>query len=94
MHIYLRRIFIYILAAWLLLGVTFLFPQPLPSTQLQEGVEITARGLPLPFYASGTSVFTGPIPAQVSIGFLLIDFFIWFIIIVVVHFLYKNLVRR
>ena len=90
MNIYAKMLFVYVITAWILVGVTFIYPQKVPST---EGVDIYARGLPLPFYYSGTSIFTGPLKSEMAIGFLLLDLLVWFAAIVIVHFLYRNLVR-
>ena len=94
MNIYVRRLFLYVFAAWLIVGIAALYPQPVCSDQLPEGVEVVSRGLPLPFYYSGTSVFTGTIPAQVSMGFLLVDLFSWFIIVVVCHYFYRKFMHE
>ena len=80
---------IYILSAWLLLGATFLFPQRYQASRLLGGSDILGYGWPLQFYASATGV-----PAQVSIGFLLLDLVMWLVIVFAVHFLYRNLVRK
>lgn len=90
MLIYLKRLLSYIFAAWIVVGVTFIYPQTMQPT---EGFEITGRGLPLPFYASAESVF-GPVESQVSVGVLLLDFAVWLVLIFVLHFLYSNLIKK
>lgn len=84
----LKIIFLYIFAAWLLLGATFLLPQKYPGSQLTGGADVVAYGFPLQFYATSAGV-----QAQVSMGFLLLDLFVWFLAVAAAHFLYKNLVR-
>ncbi len=81
-----KLVFLYIFIAWLLLGATFLFQQKYPASRLLGGSDVVAYGLPLQFYATAAGV-----PAQISVGLLLLDLAIWFVLVAVVHFLYKNL---
>ena len=90
MNLIIKALFLYVVGAWIILGLTFMYPQHVPS---QEGVEGFARGMPLPFYASGTSIFTGNIPAQIAVGPMLLDLLVWFVILVAIHFVYRNFVH-
>ena len=85
----LKIIFLYLMAAWVILGTTFLFPQKYAASRLLGGSDVAAYGLPLQFYATAADV-----QAQVSIGFLFIDLAVWLAVVFAAHFLYKNLARK